>query len=254
VRKVLSCALTDAIFFLSISALSAEETVFVKMLLASAHLPESGKRGLNVSMNGAFGQVSRALATPKLSRTPKQTAVRFRLSRVAASWRALQETQRATWVAAAKSVPSNTRLGQNGPLSGFLLYTKINCTLAQFGMDQVNAPPVRPQFADLAPQNLVISNTSGAIALKLTCPTSPGLNTIVRASAAVSQGREQWNDFRILGMCPTPAQGSADITSLYTAQYGVPPVGTKVFVTVSLLVEGWESIPVAYWAIVPAST
>ena len=215
-------------------------------------IPQSGKRGLYVSMNGAFGQVSRALATPKISRTPKQTAVRFRLSRIAANWRALQETQRATWVAAAKLVPSDTRLGQNGPLSGFLMFTKINCALAQFGLDEVDAPPVRPQFTELAPQGLVISNTAGTIALKLTCPTSPGQNTIVRASAAVSQGREQWSDYRILGMCPTPAQGSADITSLYTARYGVPPVGTKVFVNVSLLVNGWESIPVAYWAIVPA--
>ena len=214
---------------------------------------QSGKRGLNVSMNGAFGQVSRTLAIPKISRTPKQTAVRFRLSLVAARWRALQETQRATWVAAAKLVPSNTRLGQNGALSGFLMFTKINCTLAQFGLDQVDAPPVRPQFTELAPQNLVISNTSGAIALKLTCPTSPGQNTIIRASAAVSQGREQWNDFRIIGMCPAPVQGSADITSLYTAVYGVPPAGTKVFVNVSLLVGGWESIPVAFWGIVPGS-
>jgi hypothetical protein len=60
--------------------------------------------------------------------------VRHRLGLVAARWRALQETERANWVAAAKSVASNTRLGQNGPLSGFLLFTKINCTLAQFGM------------------------------------------------------------------------------------------------------------------------
>ncbi len=108
-------------------------------------------------------------------------------------------------------------------------------------------------FDDVAPQNLVISNTGGTVALKLTCPTSPGQNTIVRASAPVSQGREWWKDFRILGMCPTPAQGSADITSLYTAQYGAPPVGTKVFVNVSLLVDGWESIPVGFWGIVPAS-
>jgi hypothetical protein len=53
-------------------------------------------------------------------------------------------------------------------------------------------------------------------------------------------------------MCPTPAQGAADITSLYTSQYGVPPVGTKVFVTVSLLMGEWESIPVTFWGIVPA--
>jgi hypothetical protein len=54
-------------------------------------------------------------------------------------------------------------------------------------------------------------------------------------------------------MCPTPAQGSADITSLYTARYGVPPVGKKVYVQVNQFVDGWESLRRSFWAIVPAS-
>ena len=35
-------------------------------------------------------------------------------------------------------------------------------------------------------------------------------------------------------------QGSADITGLYTARYGVPPAGMKVFVRVNQFVDGWE--------------
>jgi hypothetical protein len=34
-------------------------------------------------------------------------------------------------------------------------------------------PPTRPQFPDLAPQGLVITNTNGVIALKLTCLGDP---------------------------------------------------------------------------------
>jgi len=56
----------------------------------------------------------------------------------------------------------------------------------------------------------------------------------------------------VLGTCPVPAGGSADITSLYTARYGVPPVGTKVFVSVNQMVDGWEDRPVTFSAIVPA--
>jgi len=40
------------------------------------------------------------------------------------------------------------------------LFAKINCTLAQFGQEQVDAPPAHPQFPDLAPTNLVITNAS----------------------------------------------------------------------------------------------
>jgi hypothetical protein len=58
-------------------------------------------------------------------------------------------------------------------------------------------------------------------------------------------------DFRILGTCPAPADGAADITSLYTARYGVPKAGTKVYVQVNQVVDGWESLPRTYSAIVP---
>ena len=89
------------------------------------------------------------------------------------------------------------------------------------------------------------------IALKLTCPGDPGTNTIVRGSAPVSQGRETCDDFRVLGTCPVPAAGASDITSLYTARHGVPPVGKKVYVRVNQIVDGWESLPTTFSAIVP---
>ena len=216
-------------------------------------IPQSGKRGLNVSQNGAFGQISRAAGRVANPRTPSQLAVRETMGRVAARWRALTETQRVAWMVAAKSAMSNTRLNQSGSLSGFLLFTKINCTLAQFGQEQVTAPPAQPQFPTLAPQNLSISNTAGVIALKLTCPTSPGDNTIVRGSKPLSQGVAVCKDFRILGTCPAPVAGTADITGLYTSRYGVPVVGKKVFVQVNQFVDGWESLPTTFRAIVPAS-
>ena len=216
-------------------------------------IPQSGKRGLYVSQGGRYGQISRAFVIPSNPRTASQTSVRAILTRVAAAWRGLQESQRAAWTAAASGVNSTSRLGQSGPLTGQQLFNKINCTLAQFGQDQVQVPPARPQFPSLAPQNLVIANASGAITLKLTCPASPGQNTIIRGSKPVSQGYGKFTDFRVLGMCPAPVQGSADITSLYTARYGVPAVGTKVFVSVNQVVGGWEDHAVTFAAIVPAS-
>ena len=216
-------------------------------------IPQSGKRGLNVSQAGQFGQISRTLAIPANPRTDAQMNVRDNLSRVAARWRKLTEPQRVEWMAAASAVKSSSRLGQSGNLSGFQLFAKINCTLAQFGQTAVETPPIRPQFPDLAPQNLLITNTAGVVALKLTCPTDPGDNTIVRGSKPVSQGVEVCKDFRILGVCPAPVTGSADITSLYTARYGSPKASTKVYVQVNQVVDGWESLPRTYSAIVPAS-
>jgi hypothetical protein len=91
------------------------------------------------------------------------------------------------------------------------------------------------------------------VALKLTCLGDPGENTIVRGSKPLSQGIGVCKDFRILGPCPAAVAGSADITGLYTARYGVPKAGTKVYVQVNQVVDGWESLPRTYSAIVPAS-
>ncbi len=81
-----------------------------------------------------------------------------------------------------------------------------------------------------------------------------GESTILRASAPVSQGRSVCNDYRILGMTPPPVATFCNFTTLYTARYGVPVVGTKVFVRCSQMVTGFESGYAEFWAIVPAAT
>ena len=57
----------------------------------------------------------------------------------------------------------------------------------------------------------------------------------------------------ILGMCPTPAQGSSDITSLYVARFGIPSVGSRVFVKANLVTDGWQGIASLFSEVVPAS-
>jgi len=216
-------------------------------------IPQSGKRGQNVSLPSPYGQISRAHVVPANPRTASQIAVRAVFAKVVTRWRTLEEVERVAWISAAKDVRTESRLGQNGPLTGAQLFTRINQTLALFGQDQVDAPSARPMFPDLAPQELVITNTGGEIALKLRCVGSPGNHTIVRGSAPLSQGRGTCDKYRVLGMCPAPAEGWADITSLYTARYGVPPVDTKVFVRVNQYVGGWQDLPVTFWAIVPGA-
>jgi hypothetical protein len=217
-------------------------------------IPQSGKRGLYVSMGGRYGLISRALVIPANPRTVAQMGVRRTLSNVATRWRALTEEQRSAWRATASTRNTASRLGQSGPLTGSQLFAKINCALATLGLDQVTAPPPFPQFPDNPVGALVITNTGGVISLKLACPSTPLANTTVRAVRPCSQGLEKWNNYRVLGVLPAPAQGSCDITNLYTARYGSPAVGTKVFVEVNQNIDGWEDYPVSTWAVVPAAS
>ena len=216
-------------------------------------IPQSGKRGLYVTQGGRYGQISRAWVIPSNPRTEAQMGVRRSLGNVTARWRTLTEPQRNAWRAAALTRHTVPRLGQSGPLTGSQLFTKINCSLATLGAEQVDAPPSFPQFPDNPVDGLVITNLAGVISLKLGCPSTPANNTTVRASAPCSQGIAWCDDYRILGVLPAPVAGACDITSLYTARYGSPPVGTKVFVEVNQNIDGWEDIPVKKWAIVPAA-
>jgi hypothetical protein len=129
----------------------------------------------------------------------------------------------------------------------------VNCKLGLLGQDAVDVPPVAPQFPALAPQGLVITNTGGAAAVKLTCPTNPGQNTVLRASPPQNSAVRACRNFRIIGTCPVPTAGAADITSLYTAEFGAVPIGKRLFVQASTMVDGFESLPRQFQARVPAA-
>jgi len=99
----------------------------------------------------------------------------------------------------------------------------------------------------------VITNTGGVIAVKLTCPIDPGENTVLRASPPQNSAVRACGNFRIIGTCPAPAQGSANITALYTAEFGAVPVGKRLFVRASTMVDGFESLERQFQARVPAA-
>jgi hypothetical protein len=137
-------------------------------------IPQVGKLGLTVTWRGRNGLLRRILVTPKNPRTDKQLVVREQLSEQARRFDALTDAQQNAWNVAAAGYQSNSRLGQKGPLTGLQLFVRINCKLGLLGQDPVDAPPVAPQFPDLAPQGLVITNTAGVVAVKLTCVGGPG--------------------------------------------------------------------------------
>ena len=216
-------------------------------------IPQVGKLGLTVTWHGRNGQVRRILAIPKNPRTDAQLEVRDLLLQQARRFDALTDVQQNAWNVAAAGFRSTSRLGQSGPLTGLQLFVRVNCKLGLLGQDAVDVPPVSPQFPALAPQGLVITNTSGVVAVTLTCTGNPGQNTVLRASPPQNSAVRACRNFRIIGTCPAPAAGSADITSLYVAEFGAVPVGKRLFVQASTMVDGFESLPRQFQARVPAA-
>ena len=214
---------------------------------------QSGRWGLTVLQGGRYGRISRAFVVPANPRTAAQTGVRRAFANTAARWRSLAEDERNAWRMAAAVQNTLPRPGQASRLTCRQLFMRINCSLAMLGLAPVSAPPPFPPFPDNPVGALAITNAGGVIRLKLACPSTPAALTTVRAAAPCSPGRAYWDHYRFVGLLPAPVQGSCDITSLYSARYGSPSVGTKVFVRVNQNINGWEDMPVDAWAIVPAA-
>ncbi len=215
-------------------------------------IPQVGKKGLDVSQQGRFGQIRRTIAIVSNPRTPAQQAVRGIFAKVTALWRTLTDAQQQAWNAAATAYQSVASCGTSGPLTGSLLFNKLNCVNLGSGLALLNDPPAKPVFPDMALTSLAIANAAGVISIKLTAPTDPGETTYLRASPAQSAGRWCLPPFRVIGQCPAPVAASVDITNLYAQHYGDPVVGSKIFVQAYQIVDGHESLPTTFSARVPA--
>jgi hypothetical protein len=227
----------------------AESTSMAKII----DIPISGKVGLNVNMPGRYGQIRRAWVVPANPNTAPQLAVRGRLAAQARRFDSLDATAQDAWNTAAANQRTAARLGSSGPMTGLQYFVKLNCVLTLLGQDPIDAPPVVPSIDAPAPQNAVITNTGGTIAIKLTVPTSPGTNTTLWASTGVNSGVRRMPALKFLGMCPTPVTGSSDITSLYVSTFGAIQPGTRIFISVKKTDQGFYGPATVFSALVPAS-
>ena len=212
---------------------------------------KSGKCGDTVWQRNRHGQVSYPAFVPYNPRTPAQVNGRAIWRTVNLRWRTLTQPQRDRWIAVAETKRSRRRL-TDGKLTGQTLFVKINYPQAYLGRPEFDLPPRYPRFLKLAVSSLSVTNVAGVLRISLACPDDPGDHTLLRASAPLSAGRKTCTGFRIIGICPPAVQGSADITALYTARFGVPRIGSKIFLRVNQIIDGWEDEPVEFTFVVLA--
>ena len=113
-------------------------------------IPMSGKRGDRVWQRNRYCQYSYPAFIPYNPRSPAQVAVRGTFGAVSARWRELTEDQRLLWCAVARTRKSKPRLCQCGPLTGFLLFMKVNVPLVNRGLPQVDLPLEYPRASQPA--------------------------------------------------------------------------------------------------------
>jgi hypothetical protein len=163
----------------------------------------------------------------------------------------LSQEQRDRWNVAGPQVMSHPRCGQCGPLSGEQFYASINSVLGCVGLPALTEPPARVLF-DLSPvRELVATNDERGVRLLLKLAALPTEDIMVFGQAPCSAGRSKRRNVSYLGLLPFPVDGISDITDLYTAKFGEPRPGTKVFIVTCQQKNGWKGFDQESSEIVP---
>ena len=215
--------------------------------------PTVGSIGRQTYLMGRNGQVVRTRAVPSNPRSVQQVTARDNLKLASKMWDTITEVQRAAWRAAAALTQTRSRLGMSGAMTGNQLFVKINAALAEIGEDLVDSPPPIP--ADLASyvDALSITNTAGTIVIRFHTTETPPDGTMVWAAAPQRPGVERTPQMVCLGTLGSPVANYSVITVPFTARFGVPAVGQKVFAAVKTNIDGYEGTLTAFSAFVPAS-
>jgi hypothetical protein len=214
-------------------------------------IPQSGRCGDFVSVRTRYGQTRRRRGVIRKGPSPAQILTRATFGRIRALWRTLTEDQRALWATDTCATSSRPRLGKSGRLPGYLVFMKVNATLAFQGLAPMLTPPERTTFDANPVAELVITNTAGEVDIKLSVPTDPATDIIVLGAAPRSAGVSFANHFTILGRLSAAEAGYSHITKLYVDRYGTPAPGTRIFIRTRQFRDGWVDHPLQTTAIVP---
>lgn len=212
-------------------------------------VPRSGSYQGVTSSRNRFGQYVRTRATPVNPSSTAQGVVRARLAANAAAWRALTGDQRAGWSDLGNSMTRTDSLGQTYTLNGFAAYCSVNNNLVAIGSSTVSAAPALVTPPALLTATITLTAASFSIAYTAT-PLGTGAHLLAFASPQRSAGRSFEGDFRLIKVGGAAGASPLVILTEYTAKFGVPVVGNRIFLSLVVSVGGFESGPLVTSAIV----
>lgn len=202
--------------------------------------PQSGSIGDIVAKRNRYGQYESGKPSTEYRHTSARRRSCKNMKKFSRLWNEISEEQRDGWRRRAAQVHSRPRLGISGALTGQTLIVKINTVLAICGYKPLmDAPPI-PRFLLNPVAGLTITNDQEGLALKLRLSERPTQDIMVFASPPRSRGQVFCETYAFLGLVPAPVECESEITRLYIEKYGVPPVGSRVFIRTWPQENGWE--------------
>lgn len=205
-------------------------------------VPQSGSQAGTTSSRNRYGQYRRTRAIPVNPNTGAQGTVRARLSANAAAWRALTSGERAGWTDLGASLTRTDALGQTYTLNGFSAYCSVNNNRGFTGLAAVSDAPAIATPAAIATATLTLTNAALSMAYTAT-PLAAATFLAIFASPQRSAGRSFEGDYRYIKLSAAAAASPLVALTEYTAKFGVPVTGNRIFFSLKTLTLGFESGP-----------
>jgi hypothetical protein len=204
--------------------------------------PRSGSyQGMTASRN-RFGQYMRTRASPVQPRSVAQLNQRARLTTNAAAWRGITDAQRAGWLSLGLSISRTDSLGQTYTLNGFAAYCSVNNNLLDGGDAAVSDAPAIVTPPDLATVTVTLTNAAFSVAYTAT-PLGAGVKLFCWVSPQRSAGVAFNGDYRLLTVTAAAAASPTVLLALYTAKFGVPVTGKRIFMSFETSKNGFKGSP-----------
>lgn len=205
-------------------------------------IPQSGSVAGQTSSRNRFGQYIRSRATPVNPGSTFQTSVRARMTQNAQAWRLLTAAQRAGWEDLGLQISRNGSLGESYTMNGFMAYCSLNNNRLAAGDAVISDAPILSEPAPLVTLTVTLGAASYSVAYTVT-PLAADSRLFVYASPQRSAGRTFEGDTRLISVTAAAAASPANVLAAYTARFGAPVVGNRIFTSAAVYNGGFMSAP-----------
>lgn len=206
---------------------------------------QSGSMGGNTSSRNRYGQYRRRRAVPVNPRSSAQGTVRDRLALNSAAWRSLTDAQRAGWRDLGAQISRSDSLGQSHTMTGFNCYCSVNNNRLAAGDSVLSDAPLL--LTPVPPTSVTMTLTSASMSAAYTpTPLGAGVRIFVYASGMQSAGRLFNKNLRLLQVSAAAAASPLNLLAAYTARFGAPVTGARIFFTFKCYQGGFLSGPLSF--------
>lgn len=192
-------------------------------------VPQSGSLAGNTHSHNRAGQYKRNRRSPTQPvGTGRRAVQRNNFGTASSSYASLTFSEQAAWQAYADSHPITDSLGQSIKLTGHQMYVAVNSQLLNAGGSVSSVPPIDSTVFAIGVVTFTAVN-AGAITLTLEGNGDAADYVLVAFSKPQSSGISFCKTFWQMKVAAGDLSTAQVVTTAYVAQFGVPPVGSRIF-------------------------